>query len=91
MRANENQDDYARRDAQPPTETRAEAPEPATVLVFRDSRKLEVQNYAIIGQTLWSFSGPRTQKIPIADLDLAATAKANDARGLDFKVPASAM
>src|SRR5437879_682973 len=64
-----------------------EAPGPGTVLVFRDQHKLEVQNYAIVGQTLWNFTGQRTQKIPLAELDLTATAKANDERGVDFRVP----
>jgi hypothetical protein len=62
---------------------------PPTVLVFRDQRKLEIRNYAIVGQTLWNFGSPRTQKIPLSDLDLAATIKANDDRGLSFRVPAS--
>jgi len=60
---------------------------PPTVLVFRDQRKQEVQNYAIVGQTLWNFSAQRTQKIPLADLDLIATAKANEERGVDFRLP----
>jgi hypothetical protein len=60
---------------------------PATVLVFRDQHKREIQNYAIVGQTLWSFAAQRTEKIPLADLDLAATVKANDDRGLSFSVP----
>ena len=60
---------------------------PATVLVFRDQHKQEIQNYAIIGQTLWSFGSPRTQKIPLTDLDLPATIKANDERGVTFHVP----
>ncbi len=91
MGRDQDQDENRPRDPQPREQARSEAAEPATVLVFRDQRKQEVQNYAIVGQTLWSFSGPRTQKIPISDLDLAATAKANDARGVDFKVPAGAM
>jgi len=89
MRRQEDQDLYARSD--PPPQTREvqtpEAPGPATVLVFRDQHKLEVQNYAIVGQTLWNFTGQRTQKIPLAELDLTATAKANDERGVDFRVP----
>jgi hypothetical protein len=91
MRRDEGQDENRPRDSQPRDQARSEAAEPATVLVFRDKRKQEVQNYAIVGRTLWSFSGPRTQKIPISDLDLAATAKANDERGVDFKVPAGGM
>jgi hypothetical protein len=62
---------------------------PPTVLVFRDQRKLEIRNYAIVGQTLWNFGSPRTEKIPLSELDLAATIKANDDRGLSFRVPAS--
>jgi len=60
---------------------------PATVLVFRDQHKEEVQNYAIVGQTLWNFSSPRTEKVPLSALDLPATVKANDDRGLSFKLP----
>ncbi len=60
---------------------------PPTVLVFRDQHKQEISNYAIVGQTLWSFGSPHTQKIPLADLDLPATVKANDERGLTFRLP----
>jgi hypothetical protein len=62
---------------------------PPTVLVFRDQHQQEVRNYAIVGQTLWNFASQRTQKIPLSDLDLVATTKANDERGLTFRVPAS--
>lgn len=89
MRGDEDQDPYARSDprTQPPQSTTAESPVPATVLVFRDQRQQEVQNYAIVGQTLWNFAPQRTQKIPLSQIDLAATAKANDERGVDFHVP----
>lgn len=62
---------------------------PATVLVFRDQRQQEIGNYAIVGQTLWSFAPQHTQKIPLADLDLAATEKVNDDRGVTFRVPSA--
>lgn len=61
---------------------------PATVLVYRDQHQKEIQNYAIVGQTLWNFAPQHTEKIPLADLDLVATAKANDDRGITFRVPA---
>jgi len=57
-----------------------------TVLVFRDGHKQEVTNYAIVGQTIYVFD-KRTQKIAITDLDVAATIKLNDDRGVDFHVP----
>ena len=85
--ADGDQDICYARPAQPPREE--SLPQPATVLVFRDQHKQEVHNYAIVGQTLWSF-GARTEKIPLADLDLAATVKANDERGLTFHVPVGA-
>ncbi len=81
-----NQDRYAR-SAPAPREAQS-APVTPTVLVFRDQHQEEVRNYAIVGQTLWSFSPQHTQKIPLSDLDLAATTKANDDRGLTFRVPA---
>lgn len=65
----------------------ASSPVPATVLVFRDEHKQEVQNYAIVGQTLWNFAPRRTQKIPLSSLDIPATEKANDDRGIAFRIP----
>lgn len=83
-----DQDQYARSEPRPMQHEAEGAPVlPDTVLVFRDQHKQEVRNYAIVGQTLWSFSPQRTEKIPLSDLDLAATAKANDDRGLTFHVP----
>jgi hypothetical protein len=58
-----------------------------TVLIFRDQHKQEVENYAIVGQTLWTFSPQLTKKIPLSDLDLPATTKANEDRGVDFRLP----
>jgi hypothetical protein len=60
---------------------------PSTVLIFRDQHRQEIQNYAILGTTLWAFAPQRTQRISLADLDIPATTKANDNRGLDFRVP----
>ena len=84
-----DQDLYARSSPQgaDPPESKAAAIMPATVLVFRDQHQQEVENYAIVGQTLWNVSAQRKQKIPLADLDLQATVKANDDRGVSFKVP----
>ncbi len=61
-------------------------PVDATVLVFRDGHQQEVNNYAIMGQTIYVFDN-RTQKIALTDLDVAATVKLNDDRGVDFHVP----
>jgi hypothetical protein len=61
-------------------------PNEPRVLVFRDGHEQEVSNYAIMGQTVYVFD-KRTQKVALADLDVPATIKANDERGLEFNVP----
>ena len=58
-----------------------------TILVFRDGRRSEVQNFAIVGQTLWVFSEQRAQKIPVSDLDVEATRKVNADRGVELRFP----
>jgi hypothetical protein len=59
----------------------------STVLVFRDQHSEEIENYAIVGKTVWVFTEQRARKIPIAELNIPATTKANEARGIDFRLP----
>jgi hypothetical protein len=80
-----DQDSYARR-AQAREGERA-AVVPATALVYRDQHVEEVRNYAIAGGTLWVLNEQTAKKIPLAQLDLPATVKMNDDRGVDFQVP----
>jgi hypothetical protein len=61
--------------------------EPATALVFRDQHVEEVHNYAIAGGTLWVLNDASAKKIPLAQLDIPATVKVNDDRGVEFQVP----
>jgi len=60
-----------------------------TVLVFKDGHKVEVGNYAIVGTTLFDLSPGHPRRIAVADLDLDATRKQNDDRGVVFQLPAS--
>jgi len=62
--------------------------QPSTMLVFKDGHQSDVLNYAIVGDTLFDLGAGRTRKILLADLDLPATHKANDERGVDFQIPA---
>jgi len=62
-------------------------PQPDTVLVFKDGHQLEVENYAIVGSTLYDLTDGHRRRVGLAELDLAATAKENDDRGVDFQVP----
>jgi hypothetical protein len=82
-----NQDIYARPSARESMRNAETEVAPATVLVFRDHHQEGVQNYAIIGQTLLIFAPQRTQKISLSDLDLQATVKVNDERGVEFRLP----
>jgi hypothetical protein len=65
----------------------AKAESQPTQLVFRDKRIEEVRNYAIVGQTFWVFGEQRARKIPLAEVDIPATKKANDDRGVEFQLP----
>ncbi|MFZ0824175.1 MAG: hypothetical protein WCB56_00845 [Terriglobales bacterium] len=65
--------------------------QPLTVLVFKDTHQSGVLNYAILGDTLFDFDEGRTRRIPLTDLDLPATLKVNDDRGVDFQIPAGAV
>jgi len=95
-RGSGRRDRVAVRETEPATErieASASAPpapvadQPETVLVFKDGRRTEIRNYAIVGDVLYDFTGIR-HKIALVDLDLSATAKENDDRGIDFRVPA---
>lgn len=77
-------------DVGPPSLPEPPQPEPAapmTVLVFKDGHQVEIRNYAIMGKNLVWFSGELSKKVPIADLDLPATRKVNEGRGLTFAGP----
>src|SRR6266850_3592615 len=56
-----------RQPQQPQSQTQS-APAVPTVLVFRDGHRVEIQNYAIIGQTLWVLDEKTSTKISISDL-----------------------
>jgi hypothetical protein len=71
-----------------PVAAEPEPPEPTTLLVFKDGHQEEIGNYVIVGDTLYNISGGyRSYKIPLAQLDLAATVKANEDRGVEFHLP----
>jgi len=58
-----------------------------TELIFRDKHTEQIENYAIVGQTLWVFNEQRARKVALADLDIAATKQTNEARGVEFNLP----
>ena len=54
---------------------------------MRDGSKKEIRNYAIVGKNFFDLSDSRSRRIPLDDIDVAATTKANDDNGVDFKLP----
>lgn len=64
-----------------------EPPQPPTLLVFKDGHTLEISNYAIVGATLFDLTPGHARKVSLADLDLDATGKQNDDRGVTFQLP----
>jgi hypothetical protein len=62
----------------------AEPQEPPTIVVLRDGSKLEVRNYAVMGRTFWDFSVRPAKQVPISDIDIAASQRANEAQGTEF-------
>jgi hypothetical protein len=62
------------------------------LLVFRDGHSEEVERYMVQGNVIfastnyWS-TGSWTRKIPVAELDMPATLKLNEERGVSFKLP----
>jgi len=66
-----------------------EPPQEPTLLVFKDGHKIEVGNYAIIGATLFDLTPGHSRKVALADLDVDATRKQNDDRGITFQLPPS--
>ena len=74
-------------DAAPAIEAAPAKEQPDTLLVFKDGRHVEVQNYAIVGDMLYDMTPGHSHKVLLADLDLDATAKQNDQRGIDFRLP----
>ncbi len=71
-----------------PAASKPKAQDPPTTLVFRDGKRMETQNYAIVGNTLWLMAdNGHMQKVPLSELDREATLKSNEDRGVDFRVP----
>jgi hypothetical protein len=53
-------------------------------LVLRSGEQLRVQNYAVTGNTFWDFMQTGTRKIPLSNIDIAASTRATQANGAEF-------
>ncbi len=73
--------------AAPPRPLPDDKPGDPTELIFRNGHHEEVNSYAIMGDAVYVFDQGR-KKIALGDLDIPATVKANDDRGVQFRLPA---
>ncbi|HUZ45378.1 MAG TPA: hypothetical protein VMW54_01950 [Terriglobia bacterium] len=67
---------------------------PAAVLVFRDGHQEKTRKYTIIGPVIYTSTnywagGAWTKKIPLAELDVPATLRVNQERGVKFNLPSA--
>jgi hypothetical protein len=72
---------------QAPAPTIAEPPAPPSTpitIVLKSGQKMEVQNYAIMNGVFWDFTKQNSKRIPLAQVDVAASVKATDAAGGAF-------
>jgi hypothetical protein len=79
----------AMRTGELPQASAREQKPPAVVLVLKDGRRIEAPGYALVGKTLWILDSTTAAKIPITDVDVEATRKANLDRGVNVVIPAS--
>jgi len=76
----------------PSSQSASAKPMPAAVLVYRDGHSEEISSYSIIDRVMYTkadyySSGSWTRTIQIADLDIPATLKQNQQRGVKFDLP----
>lgn len=73
--------------ARPTATLTGERPAPATVLVMKNGTRSEIHNYAVVNGTVITYEQGARRRIPLADVDVQATERANDERGVVFRVP----
>jgi hypothetical protein len=71
-----------------PAPPAAESAPVPTTLVFKDGHRMIIQNYVIVGDTLWVLDQRNSSKIPLSDLDLDTTQSLNRSQGSRFPVTA---
>jgi len=72
-----------------PAPVAPDPPQAPTLLVFKDGHQLEVGNYAIVGTTLFDLTPGHSRKVPLSAINIEATEKQNDDRGVIFELPAT--
>jgi hypothetical protein len=71
----------------PPASVEAPQDAPPVVpitVVLRDGQQLQVSSYAVMNKVFWDFSNQPARRIPVANIDVAASKKATEAAGAEF-------
>jgi hypothetical protein len=75
----------AREQSTPPSAAAQNAP--AVTLILKDGRRIEAAGYALVGSTLWILNAQDATKISLSDVDVDATQKENQKRGINVVIP----
>jgi hypothetical protein len=79
--------ELAARGGQSPQATASGQKPPSITLILKDGRRIDAPGYALVGTTLWVFDSDTASKIPVSDVNIDATQKENQKRGLDIVFP----
>jgi hypothetical protein len=59
----------------------------AVTLILKDGRRIEAAGYALVGPTLWILNVQDATRISLSDVDVDATQKENQKRGINVVIP----
>jgi hypothetical protein len=60
---------------------------PAVTLILKDGRRIKAAGYALVGSTLWILNAQDATKISLSDVDVDATQKETQKRGINVVIP----
>jgi hypothetical protein len=60
---------------------------PTVTLILKDGRRIEAAGYALVGSTLWILNAQDATKISLSDVDVDATQRENQKRGINVVIP----
>jgi len=76
--------------AQPAPDPEPAPPQPPITVVLKNGNRMQVQNYAVMGQTFWDFTTQPARKIPVSNINVAESINASNASGAEFPALTSA-
>ncbi|HSU30317.1 MAG TPA: hypothetical protein VLJ11_03700 [Bryobacteraceae bacterium] len=70
--------------AQPAPDPDPAPPRPPITVVLKNGNRVQVQNYAVMGQTFWDFTTQPARKIPVSNINVPESINASSASGAEF-------